>query len=168
MILTWHEVMFAAHVGLARNVSAMSRGRQLEPGRNDLGFERHVEGAIGEYAVARMLDCCWRPLIGELDTATGDLAGLQIKTTTRATGCLIVRPHDPPEFLYVLVLIGGADGTRGGLHVDVVGGITGRDAKVAAYWRERDPAAGVHAAAHFVPKSELRPLYEVRALEVPF
>ncbi len=166
MILTWSEVMFAAQVGIARTVSAIQKERQLEPGRADLGFERDVVGAIGEYAVARMLDCCWRPLIGELDTATGDLAGVQIKTTTRATGCLIVRPHDPPGFTYVLVIIGGRN--AGGLHVDVVGAISGADAKVAAYWRERDPAAGVHAAAHFVPKSELRPLYEVRELEIPF
>jgi len=142
------EVMFAAFVGVARTVSALRDGRTLEAGRLDDGWERSVHGAIGEYAVAKTLDVHWHPAVGRLDTLTGDVGGYQVKATTRSDGCLIVRPHDPPEFVYLLVVIDRST-------VAVVGSKLGYEAKVPRYWRERDVARGIHRAAYFVPQSDL-------------
>lgn len=145
--MTSFELLHAAHAGVARNVSAIRDGRPLEEGRRDLGFERHIVGAIGEYAVARALGVCWRPAVGRLDTETGDIAGLQIKSTTNPAGELIVRPHDPGGFNYVLVVVRVPD-------VRIVGWFEGHAAKQPGYWREKD-GKRVHRAAFFVEQPEL-------------
>jgi hypothetical protein len=149
------DVHLAAFVANCRSVSALRNGRELEAGRRDLGFERHVEGAIGEYSVAIGADRCWRPIGNRLDTDLGDIGGeLQVKTTTRPNGCLIVRPHDPPQFAYVLVELDLRN-----LVANIRGWAPGRQAKQARYWRERNPAGGVHRAAYFVPPDELLELW---------
>lgn len=130
-------------------MSAIRDGRPLEPGRIDDGFQHHIHGAIGEYAVARALNVCWSPAVGRLDTESGDLPGnWHVKTTTRAKGSLIVRPHDPEAMIYALVVVQ--------LPVAVfVGSISGLDARQPEYWRDVNLAAGIHRAAWFVPQRAL-------------
>jgi hypothetical protein len=154
--LTSFEILHAAIAGVSRNVTALRDGRQLEAGRVDAGWERHVNGAIAEYAVARELGCCWSPAVGVLDTHTGDLPdGIHVKSTTRADGSLIVREHDPDELAYVLVILALPEAR-------VAGWLSGIEAKVPAYFCEADRARGIHQAAYFVPAGELRPVRELR------
>lgn len=157
--LTGFEIGHAGVAGVWRNVTAIRDHRPLEDGRFDLGFGRHVEGAIGEYAAAKALGKCWSPAVGILDTNTGDLSGVHVKATTRTDGSLIVRPHDPPELPYVLAILRLTD--RDGMFVTLPGWIQGSDARDDRYWRDRDPRRGVHRAAWFVPQSDLRPLSEL-------
>jgi hypothetical protein len=151
------EVLHAAQVGIGRAVSALRDGRPLEDGRLDLSFERHILGAVGEYAVARATDCCWRPAVGRLDTLIGDVGQLQVKATARPGGHLIVRPHDPASFVYVLAIIKQACG----LVVTLMGWVPGSEAKVEAFWRERDLALGVHRPGYWVPQAHLHPMSEL-------
>lgn len=155
LTLSGSEIAAAANVGVWRNLSAAKHNRALEPGREDSGFERHILGAIAEYAFARYRNVCWIPQIGTLDTETGDVAGgFQIKATLRANGSLIVRPHDPAEFRYVLATLNLPS-------VRLVGWIHGDDARTPEHWRDRNPAAGIHRAAYFVPQARL---YELELL----
>lgn len=148
--LTPYEVLHAADAGCARNVSAMRDRRPLERGRVDLGFERHIVGAIGEYAVCRVLNIHWQPVVGKPDTEIGDVMGLQVKSTTNRNGPLIVRKHDPASFPYILAIVMQEQGC---LAVNVVGWLGGEDAKVPEYWREE--GGYVHRAAYFVPHDAL-------------
>ena len=154
--LSSFEIMHAATAGVARNVTAIRDARPLEDGRYDTGFGRHVDGAIGELAVAKHLGLYWQPAVGTLDTKTGDVAGIQVKSQVpkRWGNHLIVRPHDPEEFVYVLAILRLPD-------VEIVGKIGGWLAKIPEHWRERDPQKGVHRAAYFVPTTALGPLDEL-------
>lgn len=140
--------MVCGLVGLSRNAGAWKDGRQLEAGRRDFGIESHVLGAMGEFAVARLLDRNWEPLVGELDTTRGDVGRVQVKSVTRRGLSLIVRPQDPKDAFYVLMLVSMHD-------AQVLGWLTGAEVKVAQFWREA--GHGVHATAHFVPEENLRP-----------
>lgn len=150
--LSSFELLHAAVAGVSRRVRAIHDGRPGMVAESDLGWERDVVGAIGEYAVARALDRCWSPSVGFVDTADGDLPGVQVRTTSRSTGSLILRENDPPEFPYVLVLVDRLPVVR------IAGWALGADGKIPAYWRERNPAAGIHRAAYFVPQSSLADL----------
>jgi len=158
--LTPFEILHAAQVGIARNVSALRDHRPLENGRTDLGMERHIIGAIGEYAVSRALDCCWRPAVGRLDTLTGDVGRVQVKATTLPNGCLIVREHDPAEFTYVLAIVRLA---RTGLGVLLPGSVAGHVAKQPEFWSLRG-----HQPGYYVPQSRLEPLPLREANPCPF
>lgn len=142
--------MQAAHVGVARNVSAIRDARPLEDGRRDHGWETHIHGAIVEQALAKALDVYWHPAVGRLDTETGDVAGYQAKAITHPAHSLIVRKHDDARFSFVLGLLEDERTVR------LLGWLPGAEATVDRYWREVDPARGVHRAAYFVPQSALR------------
>ena len=147
--LTSHEILHAAMAGVTRNVTALRDHRALENGRADSGWENHINGALGEYAVAKVLGRCWSPAVGVLDTDTGDLPGnWHVKSTTRRNGRLIVRRQDPMEMTYALVVLDLP-------HVEVVGWIPGEFAKLEEFWEEEDRARGIHQAAYFVPAANL-------------
>jgi len=151
--LTWSDVMSGGHLGLMVGVSAMAR--KLEDGRSDLGLGRHVEGAIAEMAFAYWLGVPYRPVVGKLDMATGDVARCQVRSTAIPEGSLIVKQDDPPSFPYVLALLCPH---KGGVRVRLAGWLDGAEAKDERYWRERGSAPGIHRSAFFVPQSALRPL----------
>lgn len=149
------EILSAGLVGIMRTANAIASGRRLEIGRTDLAFDRSVEGALGEYALAAWLDVAYRPEVREPDTDRGDVARHQVRTTTLATGSLIVRENDPETFAYVLVILSVR---RNALIASLPGWIDGREAKDKRYWRDRGSAPGIHRSAFFVPQSALRPL----------
>lgn len=138
-------------VGVSRNASAWQKVMALEGGRTDLGIDRHVIGAMGEFAVARLLGLNWNPVTGVTDTARGDLENLQVKSITARNRSLIVRPHDPDEFPYVLVFVSM-------MEAEILGWISGKEAKRSHYFREADPSRGIHQAAYFVPAKDLKPI----------
>lgn len=137
----------AANVGLMRNITAHRDGRQLDKGRTDDAWGRHIEGALGEYAAAKHLNVCWTPSIGKLDTAVGDVAGYQVRSTTRQNGSLIVHPADNDDHVFILVTLNLTKP-----EARVVGHITGRAAKHDRYWR-----ADLNRPAFFIPQHALDP-----------
>ncbi len=149
------EYMMAAVVGIERNASAIHRGWKLEQGRKDLGIERDIIGAIGELAVARYMGTQWTPVTNALDNMTGDVDGYQVRTVTNPAGSLIVKRTDDDLHRYILAVI-GRDTERKSLTVRIAGWMQGKDAKMREYFRDVDPAKGIHAAAWFVPQARLR------------
>jgi hypothetical protein len=154
------DVMAAGLYGLLRAVSAIQAGRKLEEGRNDLSFGRHIEGALGEMALAYWLGVPYRPTTGRVDTKRGDVGGCQVRATTIGRGSLIVRATDPETFPYALVLLAVRQGY---IDATLCGWLDGAAAKDRRWWRERGSAPGIHQAAFFVPQDALRPMETLTA-----
>ena len=104
--ISWDEFNRAVDVALVRNTNAIRLGRAVGGTRTDIGFDRHVIGSLGEYAVAKYFDICWIPKVTGPDTGVGDIPpNLHVKATLRESGQLIVQVKDPPKFDYILVYV---------------------------------------------------------------
>lgn len=137
------EMMTAALAGVMRQVENCKRSRTPRFGAgatND--WQLHIEGCLGEYAIAKYLGAFW-PGKGRLRTA--DVGDMDVRTRSRDGYELIVHDSDPDHRVFWLVC-----GSNGKYRVK--GWIFGRDAKKDSYWK--DPAGG--RPAYFVPHSALR------------
>ena len=136
--LTQNQFLLAALVGLVRQITASEK---VQPdtfhGADRWGTD--IEGACAEMAAASGLGIFWPALVDPGKVAS-DLTGWEIRWTSRADGCLIVRPRDDPERRYLLVT-----GARG--RYELRGWIHGREAR-RDEWRRED-------GAWFVPQSAL-------------
>lgn len=136
------EMLTGALQGIIRQLEAMRRGAHDYHGAKSQkdGWQIAIEGALGEMAVAKMLDVFW--------TAGGhgqpDVGDVDVRTTWREDGHLILHPHDHDDRRFYLVT-----GSQGEYHVR--GWIYGRDGKNPSFWR--DPAGG--RPAYFVPQIAL-------------
>lgn len=148
IVLSPGEYLMAANVGCFRHSESLQFNRKdnhgLEPDADLLGI--HVLGAAGELAVARVLGRYWG---GDVSTfKRADLGrSVQVRTGSKPSHSLIIRPDDSPEDVYVLVT-----GTPTRLRVH--GWIRGAEAR-------KDEWVRAHAGrppAWFVPQSALRPL----------
>ncbi len=141
--LTKAEILSAAHVGAMRQVSNLKHGRS--PAHGDLGlndWQIHIEGALAEAAVAKALNCFWLGAVGNLDAP--DVSQLQVRSTVREKGHLIVRESDKDEDAFILVI--GQNG-----RYRLAGWILGEDAKDQRFLQNphnRGPC-------YFVPQHEL-------------
>jgi hypothetical protein len=127
--LTWHEVAFAAQVGMRRHIEAIRMGKPDAFGRgSDDGWTPHIEGACGELAVAKSLGVYWAPTVNTFREG-GDVGALQVRTRRGNQYELIVRPHDADDDRFVLAR--GLCPTY-----DVVGWILGKEAKRAEWLQE--------------------------------
>jgi hypothetical protein len=96
-------------------------------------------------ALAKLLNVFWSGAIGDLRAK--DAGRLQVRSTSRSDGCLILHDKDPDDDVFVLAI--GFSPT-----FKFRGWITGKSGKDKAYWR--DPIGG--RPAYFVPQSALRPV----------
>lgn len=147
--LAWYEVYLGAMVGVLRMVAAIRDGKQHAYGSDpDDAWRCHIEGALGERAVAKATG---RYYAGPIDTYRngGDVGRWQVKT--RRPGYeLLVRDADRDDDVFVLVV--------GRVPVyDVVGWTTGGAAKRPEYLKGH----GGRPPAYFVPPADLRPLVEL-------
>ena len=144
------ETIYAVMVGGARQSAAARQGRRNDAARPDADWQCHIEGALGELAVAKALGVFWAPNIGGYDYA-GDVAGYHVRATVNPTGALIIHPKDPGEAPFVLVT-----GEPPYLHVR--GWFYARDAKQTRYWRTTDNRGRpLPLPAYFVPAGDLIP-----------
>ena len=91
--LTPSEMMTAAHIGIMRQVQNLKKLRiDAHGARTDLGWQIHIEGAMGECAVAKALSCYWSGAIGVL--TAGDIGEIQVRTTAHENGRLILHKLD--------------------------------------------------------------------------
>lgn len=110
--LTRHELEVAAYVGLRRAVNATWKASAPRGGDQRLSvWQAHIEGAMGELAVARFLHAYW-PASFDTFQSVDDLQGWEVRTTRRADGCLIVRGSDSPRpgLRHVLVTLSAEPG----------------------------------------------------------
>ena len=143
--LSWHESAMASDVGRLRQLAAIKAGLMDRHGYAGNGWAEHIEGAMGELVVAKVLDIYWD---GSVNTfSRSDLPGIEVRTRSKGDYELIVRPHDSDESVFVLV--------TGKCPIYVVRGwIKGRDAKRPEWLKEH----GSRPPAHFVPQEALKPV----------
>lgn len=152
--LEQRERAIAAHVGLLRYLTVLHRGYRQTHGQNNgdgLVWDRHIEGAGAELAVAKALGRYWTGAAVTMPDwlagaeAEADVGGLQVRHTQRDDGCLIVNLDDEPAATFVLV--------TGRMPTYVLRGwLEGALAPARGTLRGRAPGA------YFVPQSELEAL----------
>lgn len=146
VVLAPSEMMQAALVAVMRQVTNIRDGRRHAHGLRDelTGWGAHIEGACGEYAVAKALGVFWNGALGDL--RADDVGQLQVRATPRADGCLLLHDTDPDDRAFVLV--------TGALGEYVVRGwVSAADGKQRRYWRDT-----TGRPCYFVPQSALRPM----------
>lgn len=140
--LSWNEVAMASDVGRRRQLSSLRQGLTDKHGFSGDGWGAHIEGALGEMAVAKCLGIYWD---GSVNTfKANDLPGLQVRTRSQHTYDLIIRRDDPPGDRYLLV-------TGRCPHYSLRGWIAGADGQRPEYLA----AHGGRERAFFVPPSAL-------------
>lgn len=117
------------------------------------GWDIHILGAVGEFAVAKRFRLFWSGNMGFLKAP--DVADLEVRSTTGG-GRLILHPTSPDDHIFVHLAFGN------GLTEAVVRGwMFGREGKRPEWWK--DPSQK-NRPAFFVP-NEWPPLREPEELE---
>lgn len=144
--LSWYELELAVNVGSRRQMESIRKNLQDAHGYNgEDGWTKHIEGACGEMVVAKLLGMYWD---GSVNTfKRPDVGTIQVRTRSKSTYDLIVRPNDEDDSIFVLV-------TGVAPSFEVVGFIRGGDAKQEA-WSE---SYGDRPSAFFVPQESLMPI----------
>ena len=152
VVLTKYEERICEWVGRQRFEHA--RKNNLEAGqgtsKGNRNADNHIRGARGELAASIMLNVCWRPNIGQ--TKEPDIGrNIEVKTTDRPDGRLIVKPddHAKDDAPYVLVFFRD-------VHFELVGWEYAGEAKkwpILDYGK--DPC-------HYVDQGALRPISELK------
>jgi len=153
--LTWTEQFYAAQAGVMRRLSAANRKRSQPLGKpKSMGdWDKDIESCGAEAAVAKALGLYWQAVDANPHQLNGDVSGIEVRSTKRKDGRLILHTKDPDDRPFVLV--------RGEMPTyDVVGWIMGRDGKKMDY-----TSFGDGRPAFFVPAKDLLPMdeLEVRA-----
>lgn len=123
--LTSAEVIMAAQVGLQRRVNSIFSNyndavlnRKKHAHNSEWAFD--IDGACAELAVAKAMNVHWGGHTATFKDA--DVAGIQVRSTTRLDGHLIIRDNDKENFIYMLVITNCPD-------YIIIGGISGKKAK---------------------------------------
>ena len=152
VVLCTDELYVAAMSGIHRRIV-----RLATPDRNYYDdahqeWTTSIEGAAGEYVVAKVLDRYPSGLVFGGSYVVADVGDrIHVRTRTKDHYDLIVRDRDPDDEPFVLV-------TGHAPRYTVRGWIYGRDAK-REDWRQ---TYGGGVPAYFVPQSALRPLPDRR------
>jgi hypothetical protein len=148
--LDWHLVQRASNVGCLRNLTAMRSGRQHVGGLDSTGWSEHIEGALGECAVAQALGLHWDQGINTFKTRP-DVAGLQVRTRSRHSYDLLLRPGDSQRDAWVHV-------TGTCPEYWIRGWLWGYEALRSKYLR-KDIAR--RPPAYFIPTADLRAIEDL-------
>jgi hypothetical protein len=141
--LTFDDLSEGGCSGLRRRLRAMQKGRTYKNGRpaDDILYKYDIEGAMCELAAARILDLPWEETV-ELDRVKGDVAGMQVRSTDREDGCLILYKDDDPEDIFLLV-------THSIPVFTLRGWLMGHEGKLEQFWDTKRTGR----PAYFVPQS---------------
>ncbi len=141
--LSGAQMMQAALTGVMRQVSNLKHGRKPRYGADDAAdWQLHIEGCMGEMAVAAVLGIFWD---GKLhDLSPGDVAAIEVRTRRHDWHDLILHPQDDDNARFILVTGGN------GCYV-LKGWCFGYEGKRDEHWK--DPARG--RPAYFVPAEVL-------------
>jgi len=143
--LTSWEMVQAAIAGVMRNIESHKLGREAG-GPQDRMWQRHVEGALGEAAVAKHVNVYWT---GKGELYDFDVGNFDVRTADAHHKRLILHPEDDDarNFWFVTGIMGS---------YQIHGWILGKKGKLGKYWQ--DPGTG--RPAFFVPKEALQDLSE--------
>lgn len=156
VVLTPAECRLAEAVARARREFARRNGfvQGAEfTGTDDQALRNDVVGTKGEMAVAKHYGVFWTGTIGEIDQP--DVKRLEVRSTLLDEGCLLVKPKNPDDRAFVLVVLScAADQREEWCECSIVGWIWGGEAKRDRWLR--DPNG--RPPAYFVPQVCLAPL----------
>lgn len=143
--LTTADLYLAAQAGILRRISAIKSNRHQRHGNRETAlWDQDIEGCIAEMLVAKAFNINWTPYADDPKSLKSDVGeDIQVRSTKRSDGCLLVHPDDPDEQMFVLV-------TGTGLDKTIKGYIKGSYAKKPKYWR-----TSTGRPCYFVPQSDL-------------
>lgn len=151
--LTWPEQLQAVIIGGMRRIGSKARCRTAPYGDPQANlWDIDIEAAGAELAVAKAMGVYWTGICGYPEPA-GDVGGLEVRSTKRMDGRLILHDRDKDDAPYILV--------RGAMPIyQIVGWIYGRDGKQERYLFHGD-GRSAHRRAYFVPVEALRGMDEL-------
>jgi hypothetical protein len=140
-------MMQAGVVGLMRVISNRKRNRKHRRHGNPRlsDWDRHIEGAMAEFAVALYFKRHWDGSLGDIDA--GDVGLIEVRSTVNENYNLIIHDDDKDNVPYVLVV-----GSLG--EYRLVGWVYGSEGKEIGEWKEHEDGR----PAFYVMQSQLWPM----------
>lgn len=150
--LGWYEMYQAGKVGWHRHVEAVYKRKLRTKTMGKKNFQVHIEGAIGEVAVAKAANRYWGGTVnvGKKVADVGESIEVRCRDETNGERELIVREDDPDDRVMVLVTWKDSELPK----LLVWGWIEIKKAKKKKYVRNY----GGYGSAYFVPKEDLNPM----------
>ena len=141
--LSIHEMLVASQVGILRQLEDIKAAKKSFIGeKQDMAWQRHIEGALSECAMAKYLNVYWN----KSPWFNPDVGDVEVRATHHEDGRLIIRERDKDDTKYYLLTgINGKYTVRGYMYA--------RDAKKPKYLT--CVVAG-RPPSFFVPQSDLR------------
>ncbi len=148
IVLTEEELVEGGTIGVRRQAENIRRNRPDAYGcKPEVGWQVHVEGALAERSVAKLLGAVWTGNLGDLKAS--DVGRYQVRSTSHPNGRLIIHDRDADDDVFILIT-----GLNGTYHAH--GWIMGNTGK-RENWRD-DPTSGKGRPAYFVPRTALQPM----------
>jgi hypothetical protein len=144
---------FDLAINTARLRMAVSIASRLNAGnkvRNRTWLRRlyeEVVGCCGEIAVAKLGGFYFVPGLNEFHTVPDVFKDVEVRSTDREDGGLIIRDNDVPERRFVLAIVNGNE-------VYLAGWIYGYDGMKSEFLKNPNN----HTPAWFVPRKNLNPM----------
>lgn len=142
IILTPIEIAIAVLVAKTRHEEALNQGKKDSHGFKGNPLNIHIQGAIGETAVAKYLNIYWGGLVNTFKVG-GDVGKYQVRTSKN--NYLLIRPNNKDDDIYIAVK--SINVTE---HI-LLGWMTGKEAKQEK-WKK---SPNNRPPAYFVPDSSL-------------
>lgn len=146
--LTTHEIHQCALAGVLRHIEQLRTPHAHGyAGDAEHSWGMDIEGAAAEFVVAKKRGLFWNAVVGVSDVRglPGDVADLEVRSTSRSNGCLLLHESDPDDRRFILV-------TGAIPSLTIVGWMFGRDGKNPEWWR-----TDTGRPAFFVPQRALLP-----------
>jgi hypothetical protein len=100
--LTEDELYQGALIGARRQIEALKKGLPDKHGFEGLGWDVHIEGALGELAFAKSIDRHWGGSVNVFKTQA-DVGKVEVRTRSKTWYDLLIRPDDSDDAAFVLV-----------------------------------------------------------------
>jgi len=143
IVLDASEMLLAANAGIMRRIENIKKGaKQPYIYDGNVSWQIDIEGAMGEFALAKHLNVFWH---GKGKMRGWDVGTCDARTTRHLNGHLIIHPQDHDD--KIVWLMTGQNG-----EYIVRGFIKAGDAKQEKYWKK--PFEG--SPAFYVPQTDLK------------
>ena len=142
IILSSAEIMIASQVGIMRQIEDIKANKKSFSGEKpELAWQRHIEGALTECAMAKYLNVYW----SKQSWPHPDVGNIDVRSTHWEHGYLRIEPKDDNDRKFYLLT--GLNGTY-----TMRGWIYGETAKQEKYLKTYDKEREMK---YFVPQSDL-------------